>query len=72
MDRPRRSDVISGQMDGEAAGGPQRGMIEFHPLARIKGVCRQQHINLSKGGDSDGLKMETYDFLMIMWTNVCF
>ena len=47
VDRPRRSDGTSGQMDGEAGWCNTSGMIGLPPLARVKGVGRQQqHVRL--------------------------
>ena len=42
VDRPRRSDCIAVQMDGEAGWWTTSGNIGLLPLARVMGVGRQQ------------------------------
>ena len=42
VDRPRRSNCIAGQMDGEAGWWTTSGNVGQTPLARVMGVGRQQ------------------------------
>ena len=44
VDRPRRRACTAGQMDGEAGWWTTSENIELPPLARVKGVGRQQHM----------------------------
>ena len=43
MDRPRQSDCIAGQIDGEAGWWTTSGNIGLPPLARVMGVGRQHN-----------------------------
>ena len=45
LDRPSRSDCTAGQMGGEAGWWTTSGKIRLPPLARVKGVGRQQQTN---------------------------